>query len=203
MRSNKPQSANPAGRGAKTSLMTGNMPKTNNFVNGQQTNYNISAIMKKFKNEEQIPLSKKKDYEVTHMQRNTLLEPNNFIPTWEAGGEERKEVSQTLKALRQKFDKVHKTVNEKQNELDNLKRKLAKTTEEELFLTEKNSSVSDQAQSNKTDLSSLIEEHAFEKLTQSRYEHMLARMKADLISSQLRSQDLKESMKSKGDIAVD
>jgi len=30
---------------------------------------------------------------------------------------------------------------------------------------------------------------------------MLARMKADLISSQLRSQDLKESMKSKHDIA--
>jgi hypothetical protein len=32
---------------------------------------------------------------------------------------------------------------------------------------------------------------------------MLARMKADLISSTLRSQDLKESMKSKKDIAVE
>jgi len=33
------------------------------------------------------------------------------------------------------------------------------------------------------------------------YEHMLQRMKSDLISSQLRSQELKESMKSKNDIA--
>jgi len=31
--------------------------------------------------------------------------------------------------------------------------------------------------------------------------HMLGRMKADLISSQLRSQDLKDSMKSKKEIA--
>jgi len=70
--------------------------------------------MKKFKNEASIPVSKKKEYEVTHMQMNTLLEPNNSIPTWEAGGEEKREVSDTLKQLRQKYDKVHKTVNEKQ-----------------------------------------------------------------------------------------
>lgn len=43
-------------------------------------------------------LSKKKhDNEVMNMQKNTLLEPNNFIPQWEAGGEEKKEVSTTLK----------------------------------------------------------------------------------------------------------
>jgi hypothetical protein len=47
------------------------------------------------------------------MQRNTLLEPNNFIPQWEAGGEEQKEVSQTLKNLRKKYDLIHKTVQSK------------------------------------------------------------------------------------------
>ena len=47
------------------------------------------------------------------------------------------------------------------------------------------------------------EDHNYEKLAQSQYEHMLHRMKADLISSQLKSQDLKESMKSKNDIAAD
>ena len=104
--------------------------------------------MKKFKNEGSMPVSKKHEYEVTHMQRNTLLEPNNFIPTWEAGGEERKEVSATLKSLRQKFDKVHKTVQERQNFLDNLKRKLGKTTEEELYLTENNEVVSETVQLN-------------------------------------------------------
>jgi hypothetical protein len=56
--------------------------------------------MKKFKYENSIPQNKKIEREVTHMQRNTLLEPNNFIPQWEAGGEEKKEVSATLKALR-------------------------------------------------------------------------------------------------------
>ena len=56
------------------------------------------------------------------MQMNTLLEPNNFIPQWEAGGEEKKEVSQTLKSLRKKYDKIHKTVSAKQDELDDLKR---------------------------------------------------------------------------------
>ena len=35
-----------------------------------------------------------------HMQKNTLLEPNNVVPEWEGGGEEKKEVSNTLKALR-------------------------------------------------------------------------------------------------------
>jgi len=118
--------------GRRTTTIGG--PKTNNFMGPQGHTYNISAIMKKFKNEGSVPVSKKKEYEVTHMPMNTLLEPNNFIPSWEAGGEERKEVSNTLKALRQKFDKVHKTVQQRQQELDDLKRKLAKTTEEEIYL---------------------------------------------------------------------
>jgi hypothetical protein len=49
-------------------------------------------------------------------------------------------------------------------------------------------------------LEALVEEHEFEKLTGMQYEHMIKRMKADLISSQLLSQELKESMKSKSDI---
>jgi len=34
------------------------------------------------------------------MQRNTLLEPNNFIDNWEDGGKEKVEVAVTLKGLR-------------------------------------------------------------------------------------------------------
>ena len=34
----------------------------------------------------------------------TLLEPNNFIPSWEAGDEEKKEVSNALRVLRQQYD---------------------------------------------------------------------------------------------------
>ncbi len=51
----------------------------------------------------------------------TLLEPNNFIPSWEAGDEEKKEVSSTLRKLRIKYDNINKMVREKERELDELK----------------------------------------------------------------------------------
>lgn len=47
--------------------------------------------MRKFKMEEN-----KKDY----VETSTLLEPNNFVPNWEGGGEEKKEISGTLRRLR-------------------------------------------------------------------------------------------------------
>ena len=44
----------------------------------------------------------------------TLLEPNNFIPSWEAGDEEKKEVSNALKSLRQRYDQIRKDVIDKE-----------------------------------------------------------------------------------------
>lgn len=101
--------------------------------------------MKKFKNESTIPVAQKKEHEITHAQRYTLLEPNNVIPSWEAGDAEMKEVSDTLTALRKKYDTVHRTVNARQKELDDLKKQLAKTTEEELVLMNSNGSMAEQA----------------------------------------------------------
>lgn len=43
----------------------------------------------------------------------TLLEPNNFIPSWESGGEETKEVSNSLRNLREQYDQIHRLVTEK------------------------------------------------------------------------------------------
>ena len=121
------------------------------------------------------------------MQRNTLLEPNNCIPQWEAGGVEQQEVSKTLKVLRKKYDVIHKTVQSKQQELDDLKRKLEKAGEQEMYLAEMNQLKNGTVNSNTTELDSLKEEHEFEKLTQCQYEYMLDRMKRDLISSSLKS----------------
>lgn len=39
-----------------------------------------------------------------YTEQYTLLEPNNFIPSWEAGDEEKKEVSIALRDLRQQYD---------------------------------------------------------------------------------------------------
>ena len=52
---------------------------------------------------------------------NTLLEPNNVIPSWEFGDEENKEVSATLRRIRQKYDNIHKTVLAKERELETKK----------------------------------------------------------------------------------
>ena len=53
-----------------------------------------------------------------YVEQSTLLEPNNFIPSWEAGDEEKKEVSNALRNLRQKYDEIHRRVMEKQNTLE-------------------------------------------------------------------------------------
>ena len=66
-----------------------------------------------------------------------------------------------------------------------MKRQLEKSGEEEIYLTEVNQYKVGTATQNKSELDQLVEEHEFEKLTQAQYEHMLKRMKADLISSQL------------------
>lgn len=42
--------------------------------------------------------------EALYAEQNTLLEPNNFIPSWEAGDEEKKEVSSALRKLRLNYD---------------------------------------------------------------------------------------------------
>jgi len=60
----------------------------------------------------------------------TLLEPNNFIPSWEAGGEEKKEVSNALRHLRAKYDYYHKLVVEKESALEQLKKEVKKAQEE-------------------------------------------------------------------------
>ena len=59
--------------------------------------------------------------QVQYVPTATLLEPNNFIPSWEAGDEEKKEVSQTLRKLRIKYDNINKLVREKEGELEELK----------------------------------------------------------------------------------
>jgi hypothetical protein len=65
---------------------------------------------------------------------NTLLEPNNVIPSWECGGEEIKEVSVTMRKLRQQYDLVRRQVEAKEEELSRVKRKLEHQQNEEYFI---------------------------------------------------------------------
>ena len=59
--------------------------------------------------------------EALYAEQNTLLEPNNFIPSWEAGDEEKKEVSNALRKLRINFDQIHQKVAQKEIELELLR----------------------------------------------------------------------------------
>jgi hypothetical protein len=65
-----------------------------------------------------------------YTEMNTLLEPNNFIPSWEAGDEEKKEVSVALRKLREKYDQIHKKVSEKKNANETLEKDIKKAKEE-------------------------------------------------------------------------
>lgn len=59
--------------------------------------------------------------DASYAEQNTLLEPNNFIPSWEAGDEEKKEVSSALRTLRLKYDQIHQQVMTKDAELELLR----------------------------------------------------------------------------------
>lgn len=69
-----------------------------------------------------------------YVEQTTLLEPNNFVPTWEMGGEEKKEISETLRKLRHKFDNIHKIVRGKEQELELARKKLEGMGEQEINL---------------------------------------------------------------------
>ena len=56
--------------------------------------------------------------DASYAEQNTLLEPNNFIPSWEAGDEEKREVSNALRVLRLNFDQIRQQVMQKDGDLE-------------------------------------------------------------------------------------
>lgn len=152
-------------------------------------NQYLAVMKKKFQNED--PLKEK------YVPVNTLVEPKNVISSWEAGNEEKKEVSNTMKKLRLKLDNIQKQVRQKEIELDNLKNKLEQAKLDEENTKNKNMNnenmIEDYSDTNK----SLQETHDYELMLQKTYQHMIQRMKADLISIQIKANEANESYKSK------
>ena len=155
-----------------------------------QGQVNVAAIIQKFRKDD-IPQHKKDQYKVMHMQRNTLLEPNNVVAAWgENSNEEKAEVSDTLKNLRLKYDTIHQTVLAKQQELEDLKRQLVKAGEEETYMNNLHDYTEEVMTTTEDNLDSLKEEHDFEKLQGAQYKYVKSRLQKDLIASQLKSQEL-------------
>ena len=112
----------------------------------------------------------------------TLLEPNNFIPSWEAGDEEKKEVSLALRKLRLNYDTIHKMAVKKEEQLELLKKGVEKIAIEETKVEQDTGGTKDIIISGHKELSQIKLRHDFEHLYEASYTHMLDRMKKDLIS---------------------
>lgn len=129
--------------------------------------------------------------------QNTLLEPNNVIPSWECGGEEIKEVSATMRKLRQQYDLVHRQVESKEKDLDRLKRKLEQQQNEENFIEDdvflKQTGITD----TKDEMMQIKEASDFEMMKQRQYKHMIQRIQADLIATKIKVNERQESYQSK------
>lgn len=145
--------------------------------------------MKKFR-DDQKP-------QVQYVPTATLLEPNNFIPSWEAGDEEKKEVSSTLRKLRIKYDNINKMVRVKERELEELKKKLEQKSEEEYKVEDALYRRTNFIQTAEDELSMIRDEHDFEMMFQRTYNHMIERMKRDLIALQIKANEMHESDKQK------
>lgn len=61
-----------------------------------------------------------------NLMQNTLLEPQNVIPSWEGGDDERNEVSLTMRTLKHQFDITYRARLAKERELERMKNSLDK-----------------------------------------------------------------------------
>lgn len=71
------------------------------------------------------------DEGTAYAEANTLLEPNNFIPSWEDGGEESREVSTALRQLREDYDEIRRKALDKDEQLKQIRADIKKAEQEE------------------------------------------------------------------------
>ena len=125
------------------------------------------------------------------------MEPNNFIPSWEAGDEEIKEVSNTLRKLRIKYDNINKVAREKERELEEIKKRLEQKGDEEYKVEDQLFRKTNVIVTAEDELSMIKDEHDFELMFQRSYYHMIDRIKKDIISINIVSREVRESHKQK------
>lgn len=97
----------------------------------------------------------------TYAEQNTLLEPNNFIPSWEDGGEEKQEVSTALRRLREDYDEIHRKAKDKSEELNQLRADIKKAREEEKRVSRDTGGADVDTENTQAELEHLIKMHHF------------------------------------------
>ncbi|CAI2364458.1 unnamed protein product [Moneuplotes crassus] len=135
-----------------------------------------------------------------HVEQTTLLEPHNFIPGWEGGDEEKKEVSSTLAGLRKTYDSYHKKVLQREQELALLKKQIEQVNQEELYAEGDAISMNEKLEELHIASSSVKKRHEVAQMDSKIYYHMLSRMKKDLIAMKIKTNELEISMQHKDSI---
>lgn len=69
---------------------------------------------------------------------NTLLDPDNVVPSWENGSVETREISMRMREQRQEYDRVHRNVVARDKELEMLKKKLERLQGDESHIEDSN-----------------------------------------------------------------
>lgn len=100
----------------------------------------------------------------TYQEQNTLLEPNNFIPSWEAGDEEKKEVSNALRKLREKYDSIRRHVSKQEYDLEMIKKDVEKLGEEERRVEKETTGMGTETVHTKKEYERVTLEHDFERM---------------------------------------
>ena len=98
------------------------------FVDAEKVPFELN---KKYPHEAVQRWSNKIDEGTAYTETNTLLEPNNFIPSWEDGGEENREVSTALRRLREDYDEIRRNALNKDAELEQIRADIKKARQEE------------------------------------------------------------------------
>ena len=106
-------------------------------------------------------------------------------------------MSEALKKLRKNYDDIHKMTVQKEMDLELIKKGVTKISEEERQVERDTGGAEVETRMAQKELDTVKETHDFEMLYQAQYQHMLKRMKKDLVALQLKSNDLTLSLRSK------
>jgi len=120
---------------------------------------------------------------------NTLLDPANDAAAKQHDAEEIREVSIQLAQIKKKHDDANKAVNQKQIDLENVKKEIWALDQQEIQAEGPVFQVNARLQQLEDALQESATRIDEERMTQASYHHMLNRMNKDFIASRIKSSE--------------
>lgn len=146
-----------------------------------------SVLQKKFKID---------DGKSKYIEQSTLLEPSNFM-THKQDQEEMKEVSFSLAELKKKHDVVKKQVNEKEKNLELVRKEIQQLDYQEGNAESVVYELSTRKQQIENAIKVTKKKTDEERMNSKVYAHMIERIKRDLIAMEIKKKELENSLRTK------